>query len=63
MRKTMMNWTINMKDKDQRGSHDLEVIIYKLKNYIKYLESENKELHKQIEELEDKEDFSKGFND
>ena len=62
MRKTMMNWTINMKDKDQRGSHDLEVIIFKLKNYIKYLEAENKELHKQIEELEEKEDFSKGFN-
>jgi hypothetical protein len=62
MRKTMMNWTINMKDKDQRGSHDLEVIIFKLKNYIKYLEAENKELHKQIEELEEKEDFTKGFN-
>lgn len=57
-----MNWTINMKDKDQRGSHDLEVIIFKLKNYIKYLESENKELHKQIEELEKEEDFTKGFN-
>ena len=51
-----------MKDKKQRGSHDLEIIILKLKNYIKYLEAENKELHKQIEELEEKEDFSKGFN-
>jgi len=58
----MMSWVINMKDKKQRGSHDLEIIILKLKNYIKYLDAENKELHKQIEELEEKEDFSKGFN-
>jgi hypothetical protein len=35
----------NTKDK---GSHDLEVIIYKLRNYADYLEEKIKDLEQQI---------------
>ena len=49
----MMNWTINIKDKDQRGSHDLEVIIYKLRDYADYLENKIKDLEQEIKDLKD----------
>jgi len=38
----------NTKDK---GSHDLEVIIYKLRNYADYLEERIKDLEQEIKEL------------
>jgi chaperonin cofactor prefoldin len=41
----------NTKDK---GSHDLEVIIYKLRNYADYLEEKIKDLEQEIKELKSK---------
>jgi cell division protein FtsB len=38
----------NTKDK---GSHDLEVIIYKLRNYADYLEERIKDLEQEIKDL------------
>jgi predicted nucleic acid-binding Zn-ribbon protein len=38
----------NTKDK---GSHDLEVIIYKLRNYADYLEEKIKDLEQEIKDL------------
>jgi polyhydroxyalkanoate synthesis regulator phasin len=41
----------NTKDK---GSHDLEVIIYKLRNYADYLEEKIKDLEQEIKDLKNK---------
>ena len=38
----------NTKDK---GSHDLEVIIYKLRNYADYLEQKIQDLEQEIKDL------------
>jgi hypothetical protein len=43
-----------MIDLKQRGSHDLEVIIYKLRNYADYLEEKIKDLEQEIKELKSK---------
>jgi hypothetical protein len=40
-----------MIDLKQRGSHDLEVIIYKLRNYADYLEEKIKDLEQEIKDL------------
>jgi hypothetical protein len=40
-----------MIDLKQRGSHDLEVIIYKLRNYADYLEEKIKDLEQEIKNL------------
>jgi len=40
-----------MIDFKNRGSHDLEVIIYKLRNYADYLEERIKDLEQEIKEL------------
>ena len=40
----------NTKDK---GSHDLEVIIYKLRNYADYLEEKIKDLEQEIKDLKE----------
>ncbi len=40
-----------MIDFNNRGSHDLEVIIYKLRNYADYLEEKIKNLEQEIKEL------------
>ncbi len=40
-----------MIDFKNRGSHDLEVIIYKLRNYADYLEERIKDLEKEIKDL------------
>jgi len=42
-----------MIDLKQRGSHDLEVIIYKLRNYADDLENKIKEQEELIKQLKD----------
>jgi polyhydroxyalkanoate synthesis regulator phasin len=43
-----------MIDFKNRGSHDLEVIIYKLRNYADYLEERIKDLEQEIKDLKNK---------